>query len=74
MTPEEKADIARLIAGLVCDTEKNAAKAAWNEALERAAAIAFNGVEEEGYSGSIDRRPKVLRDAIRALKHPEDRP
>jgi hypothetical protein len=62
MTPEEKADVARLIAGIVSDTEKTAAKAAWNEALEAAA--------EE-----LDARfgPDVA-EIIRALKHPEDRP
>jgi hypothetical protein len=61
MTPEEKADVARLIAGIVSDTEKTAAKAAWNEALEAA---------EE-----LDARfgPDVA-EIIRALKHPEDRP
>jgi hypothetical protein len=37
-------------------------------ALERAASIAFNGVEEEGYPGSVDRRPETLRDAILALR------
>jgi hypothetical protein len=36
-------------------------------ALEQAASIAFNGVEEEGYPGSIDRRPVTLRNAIMAL-------
>jgi hypothetical protein len=37
-------------------------------ALERAASIAFRGVEEEGYPGSVDRRPETLRDAILALR------
>jgi hypothetical protein len=63
MTPEEKADIARLIAGLVCDTEKNAAKAAWNEALERAAARVPRLQEYQW-----------LAEEIRSMKHPEDRP
>jgi hypothetical protein len=36
-------------------------------AFEQAASIAFNGVEEEGYPGSIDRRPETLRNAILAL-------
>ena len=36
-------------------------------ALEEAASIAFNGVEEEGYPGSIDRRPETLRNAILKL-------
>jgi hypothetical protein len=35
--------------------------------LEQAASIAFHGVEEEGYPGSIDRRPVTLRNAIMAL-------
>jgi hypothetical protein len=36
-------------------------------AFEQAASIAFDGVEEEGYPGSIDRRPETLRNAILAL-------
>jgi uncharacterized membrane protein len=36
-------------------------------AFEQAASIAFNGVEEEGYPGSIDRRPETLKNAILAL-------
>jgi hypothetical protein len=42
-------------------------------AVEQAASIAFNGVEEEGYPGSIDRRPETLRNAILALAK-KDRP
>jgi hypothetical protein len=36
-------------------------------AMEQAASIVFNGVEEEGYPGLIDRRPETLRSAILAL-------
>jgi hypothetical protein len=36
-------------------------------AFEQAASIVFNGVEEEDYPGSIDRRPETLKNAILAL-------
>jgi hypothetical protein len=49
------------------ERERNYTAPQVRDLLERAASIAFNGVEEEGHPGSLDRRPETLRKAIISL-------